>query len=73
MNTDPTQPDEIEISLKDETELELTTIDIDSDGFPLEFSVDGVIRDVDSDVLDELQGKELKPVAVRLELLSTVE
>ena len=73
MSTDPTQPDEIEISLEDETELELTKIDIDSDALPLEFSVDGVIRNIDTDVLDELKGRELKPVAVRLQLLSADE
>lgn len=73
MSTNPTQPDEIKISLEDETELELTDIDIDSDGLPLEFSVDGVIRDIDTDVLDELKEKELKPVAIRLQLLSAVE
>lgn len=70
MDSDQSQPDEVEISLEDNTELELTAIDIDSDGLPLDFSVEGVIRNVDSDVLEDIRGKELEPVAVRLRLLS---
>lgn len=69
----PNQPDEIEISLDGDTELELTSIEVDSEGIPLEFSVDGVIRDLDSSVLAELQGEDLKPVAVRFQRLSSGE
>lgn len=65
--------DEIEISLEGTTELELTAVEIDSEEPPLEFSVDGQIRDIDSDLFGELQGTELKPVAVRFERLSTSE
>lgn len=61
---DSTQPNEIEISL-DDAGLELETVDIDSEGPPLEFAVDGVIRNVDSDVMDALRGTELEPIAVR--------
>lgn len=64
------QPDEIEISLEDDADLELTTVDIDSEELPLEFSVDGVIRDLDSGVMDDLQGRDLEPVAVRFRLLN---
>lgn len=66
-------PTEIEIAIDNETELELNKIDIDSENYPLKFSVDGVIRDIDADVMDELQGKELKPVAVRFQLLDNAE
>lgn len=61
---DSTQPNEVEISL-DDAGLELETVDIDSEGPPLEFAVDGVIRNVDDDVMDDLRGKELEPIAVR--------
>lgn len=70
-DTDPSA--EVEISLENETELELQRVDIDSADFPLEFSVDGVIRDIDADVMDELRGKDLEPVAVRFRLLSNDE
>ncbi|PGF14210.1 hypothetical protein CP556_24690 [Natrinema sp. CBA1119] len=73
MKSDPPNQDEIEVSLEDDTELELTAVEIDSEGFPLEFSVDGVIREVDSGILEDLQGNDLKPVAVRFQLLSTDE
>lgn len=66
-------PTEIEIAIDNETELELNKIDIDSENYPLKFSVDGVIRDIDADVMDELQGKDLKPVAVRFQLLDNAE
>jgi hypothetical protein len=61
---DSTQPNEVEISL-DDAELELETVDIDSAELPLEFSIDGVIRNVDADVMDDLRGTELEPIAVR--------
>lgn len=70
---DSNQPNEIEISLEGDAELELTEIDIDSDDLPLEFSVEGVIRDLDSNILDDLQGQDLKPVAVRFRRLSSDE
>lgn len=73
MRSDPPNPDEIEVSLEDDTELELTAVEIDSEEFPLEFSVNGTIRDIDSDLLEEMEGKELKPIAVRFQLLSTDE
>lgn len=65
MDSDRIQPDEIEVSLENEAELEVTTLDIDSDGLPLEFSIEGVIRDIDSETMDELQGEDLEPVAIR--------
>ncbi|WP_148225469.1 hypothetical protein [Haloterrigena turkmenica] len=70
MDSDQNQPNEVEISLEENGELELTAIDIDSEGLPLNFSVEGVIRDIDSNVLDDIKEKELKPIAVRLRLLS---
>lgn len=73
MSTDTPNSDEIEVSLEDDAELELTAVEIDSEEFPLEFSVDGTIRDIDSDLLEEMEGKELKPIAIRFQLLSTDE
>lgn len=73
MKSDPPNQDEIEVSLEDDTELELTAVEIESEEFPLKFSVDGVIREVDSGILEDLQGNDLKPVAVRFQLLSTDE
>lgn len=65
-------PIEIEISLED-AELDLHTVEVDSADLPLEFSVGGVIRDIDTDVLEELEGYDLKPTAVRFQLLKNRE
>lgn len=69
-NTTPDDsPTEIEISLDDETTLDLQSVEIDSERLPLEFSVNGVIRDVNSDIMDRLQGNDLEPVAIRFRLV----
>lgn len=65
-------PDEIEVSL-DDAELELRTVEIDSADLPLEFSISGVLRDLDTDVMEELKGSDLEPTAVRFRLLGSTE
>lgn len=67
------RPPEIEVSLENDAELVLDTIEIDSAGLPLEFSVEGEIRDIDSDVLARFEGYELRPTAIRFRLLSPEE
>lgn len=70
MDSDQNQPREVEISLEGNEKLELTAIEIDSEDLPPRFFGRGCDPDVDSDVLEDIKGKELKPIAVRLQLLS---
>ncbi|WP_246999132.1 hypothetical protein [Halosolutus gelatinilyticus] len=74
-NHDPSEgpPGEIEVSLDDGAELELCAIEVDSDGLPLEFSIDGVIRELDPGALDRLRGMDIEPIAVRFRLRSREE
>ncbi|MXV61830.1 hypothetical protein GS429_07070 [Natronorubrum sp. JWXQ-INN-674] len=73
MTENSADPPEIEVSLDDETELELHRTEFNTDGLPLEFSLDGVVRSIDPDVLDELQGVTLEPIGIRFRLVSTDE
>lgn len=73
MSENPNQPNEIEISLGDNAELKLTKINIDSEELPIQFSIDGMIQDVDSDIMNELQGQDLKPIAIRFQPLRNSE
>lgn len=68
----PDTPDEIEISL-DDAELELRRVEVDSTDLPIEFSISGVLRDLDTDVMEELTGADLEPTTVRFRLLSNTE
>lgn len=66
------KPNEIEISL-DDADLELDKVEFDSSDLPLEFSVAGVIRDLDIALIDELKGKDLEPSAIRFRVLNSGE
>ena len=67
MPEDSDRRSDIEVSLEDDTELYLETIEIDADDFPLSFSVEGEIRDIDLEIIDELSGNDLKPTAIRFQ------
>ena len=66
------KPKEIEISL-DDTDLELDKVEFDSSDLPLKFSVEGVIQDLDIDLVEELRGKDLEPSAIRFRVLNSGE
>lgn len=66
-NGDDTQY-EIEVNLDNGASLELTRVDVDTDGEPpLSFEIEGVITE-ENGILDSVRGMSLKPVAVRFEV-----
>lgn len=73
MTKDSDQPTEIEVPLENNTELKLNTIEIDSKEYPLEFSVDGIIRNIDPDIMNALNESELKPTAIRFKRVDNDE
>lgn len=61
-------PYEIEVNLDNGANLELTHINIDTDGEPpLSFEIEGEITE-DNGILDSLRGMSLAPIAVRFEV-----
>ncbi|MGB9934096.1 hypothetical protein [Haloarcula amylolytica] len=61
-------PYEIEVSLDNGADLELTHVNVDTDGeTPLSFEVKGVITE-ENGTLDSLRGMSLSPKAVRFEV-----
>ncbi|MGB9950877.1 hypothetical protein ACOZ4F_00510 (plasmid) [Haloarcula marismortui] len=61
-------PYEIEVSLDNGADLELTYVDVNTDGEPpLSFEVKGVITE-ENGTLDSLRGMALSPKAVRFEV-----
>lgn len=61
-------PREVEINLSDGAKLDLPNVEIDADENPISFVVEGLIHEIDEDILEQLNGKSLKPVAVRFEV-----
>ena len=56
---------EFEVTLAEEDQLELDTIDatVTDDG-TVEFTIEGTVSDVDSEILQSVAGSDVRPVAI---------
>lgn len=58
---------DIVVSLGENTELDLDTVDIGTtdDGEVLAFTIEGIVRGLNSDLLEEFVGKSVSPTEIR--------
>ncbi|WP_254530088.1 hypothetical protein [Natrinema gelatinilyticum] len=56
--------DDVVIDLDGRAEVDLQTVDVGVAGDTVAFGIEGVIRDVDNDVLVGLSGKSLTPTEI---------
>ena len=61
---------DIEVSLGEDTELELETVDVGTaaDGEVLAFTITGVIRGLESDRLEKFVGKSVVPTEIHFRI-----
>lgn len=57
--------DEISIALDESTNIDLRSVDVGTSDGKIAFSIEGIIRDVDEDVLAAVRGEALRPVEIR--------
>lgn len=70
-NGDDDHPTEVTICLENGGKLELMDVEVDADRNPISFTVTGLIHDVETTVLNAIQGKSLTPKAVQFEVSDT--